>query len=258
MRAIAWSSLALFLLLLAAPVRAWDGPALWESPANAAQPGGGGVWGVGGKRDFGVSCAHCHVENDPVKKVDLQFAWNPPLQSIAGQAAYSPGKTYSITATLVNEHLGLSGCGAYTSNVNNFAVGFENGAGATAGILVGDYGRGDACPPTLPSPPPAGMNTMTYGDCHALASAGGAGKTTWTFQWLSPAAGSGPVAVHWGVVDGNCDMMSMNDDVKVGTTMLVEGTVRWEDRKPSRGALALAALPAIGVALVIRAGRRRR
>jgi hypothetical protein len=257
MRAIAKATLAL-MFLWAAPVRAWDGPGLWESPANGPQPGGGGVWGAGGKRDFGISCAHCHVQNDAVKQVDLQLTWNPPLQNIAGQAAYSPSKTYSITATMVNEHLGLSGCGPYTSNVNNFAVGFETGAGATAGTLVGDYGRGDACPPTLPSPPPAGMTTMTYGDCHALASSGGPGKTSWTFQWLSPAAGGGAISVHWGVVDGNCDMMSMADDVKVGTQVLVEGTVRRDGPRRSRAALALAALSLLGLGLVVRSGRRRR
>jgi hypothetical protein len=48
--------------------------------------------------------------------------------------------------------------------------------------------------------------------------------TTWTYSWTAPAAGSGPLTVYYGVVDGDANgKSSLGDDVKMGTIKLVEG-----------------------------------
>ena len=72
-----------------------------------------------------------------------------------------------------------------------------------------------------------------------------------------PQGGAGAVNLYYGAVDGNCDMMSMNDDVKVGAMKLGEATASLAPPKqPGRGTrmAALAALLPVGIVVL----RRRR
>ena len=68
---------------------AWDGAQLWFDPATGANPGGGGIIGTGGARDFNITCAHCHIGTE--SKIDAKVDMSPPLGSVGGQAVYAPG-----------------------------------------------------------------------------------------------------------------------------------------------------------------------
>ena len=249
-------SLIAIALLLAVPslAQAFDGQDLWYTPANggiappgdmtALPPGGGGIFGTGGAHDYGITCGNCHL-NDKLQqgKIDLAFVFSPALGSVAGQATYKPGQTYTVTATMSGEHLGQSGCDQYvTGNINNFAATIENASGKTAGALSSDSGQSStSCPAKAPMV--SSGTTMVYGDCKVIFSMGGAktdaGRVSWTFTWTAPAAGSGALTMFWGVVDGDCMMDSLNDDVKVGTTRMAEATAAREQRTPTRWAFVL-------------------
>lgn len=230
---------------------AWDGPALWNAPADGMQPGGGGIYATGGARDFRIVCSHCHIS--PANRIDLTMAFQPAL---AAGNAYRPGQQYQVTAALLGERLGLSGCGQFMNNVNSFAATFEDAAGQTVGSLSSDAGQTAAsCPPAAPTAPLSGT-TMLYGDCHAVAANGKPGVTSWRFSWTAPAAGTGAVTLYYGGVDGNCDMSSLDDDVKVGTMSLGEASASRLPARSGRALAALGSLPALG--LVVALGRRRR
>ena len=239
-------------LMIAFPsfARAWDGDGMWTDPASAAQPGGAGNFGTGGALDKGIQCAHCHIGAQGLISADFAFA--PSLGGTPSAPTYTAGQTYQVTVRLIGEHLGLSGCDQYASHVNNFAASFEDGSGRSAGVLVGDSGmRSDNCPSVVP------MNitgtTVTAGDCHAIFSHSAENLTRWTFSWVAPRAGAGTITMFYGVVDGNCDMMSMKDDVKVGTLRMGEAMARATPPK-HRGRLAWLGLPVLAFA----AARRRR
>lgn len=233
------SIIVIALLAAAGTARAWDAQESWNNPANggkappgdinAITPGGGGIFGTGGARDYNITCASCHI-NDKQQQgtIDLAFAFNPALPALGGQQAYKPGQLYMITVNLLNEHLGQSNCSPYvTGNINNFAASIEDASGKGAGVVTSDSGQSSAaCPAALPTV--TGGTTMTYGDCHAVFSMGGdkadANRAQWSFSWQAPAAGTGGVTVSWGAVDGDCLMDSLGDDVKVGSLRLVEGS----------------------------------
>jgi len=237
------------LLLSPSLAKAWDDQMLWNSPANggngqpgamgAFMPGGGGIYGTGGARDYRISCASCHVNDQKQQgQIDARLTFTPSLESVGGQQAYAPGKPYTVTVELLNEQRGKTGCGPYvTGNINNFAASIEDSAGKSAGILGSDTGQSAAaCPKAMPVL--TSGSTILYGDCHAVTSMGSdkrnINSTSWTFQWTAPAAGAGLITVYWGVVDGDCMMDSLGDDVKVGTTKLVEGTASLAPRSGER------------------------
>lgn len=246
----------LTVLALSAPraALAWDGPGLWYADAAGSQPGGGGLIGTGSPQDHYVTCADCHTGAQ--SQIDVKFVFTPSLPTVGGQPTYSPGQTYKVDVTLVGEHLGKSGCDQYTSNINNFAAAFADGSGKTAGTLASDSGESAAsCKSTAPQPPSG--TTIVYGDCHAVMASGKPDVTAWTFSWTAPQGGAGAVNLYYGAVDGNCDMMSMNDDVKVGAMKLGEATaVLAPPKQPGRGTrmAALAALLPVGIVML----RRRR
>jgi hypothetical protein len=235
-------SLVVILLALASPAAAWDGPGLWHSPADAANPGGGGIFGTGGARDYGITCESCHVDRPTTGSIDALVTFTPQL---GPGGLYTPDQSYQVRVDLVGEFLGLSGCGAYTSNANNFAADFEGAAGAIVGILTSDSGQTQtSCPFDYPMPMTG--TTGLYRDCEVIFGREEADLTAWTFTWRAPAAGAGAITMHYGVVDGDCGMMSMGDAVKVGTVALAEGTASRRARtRPGSGlALALLLLPA--------------
>ncbi len=246
---------ALLLTIVAlwpAAARAWDAPALWNAPSDGMQPGGGGIYATGGARDFRIVCTHCHIA--PASRINLSIAFAPAL---AAGNAYRPGQQYQIAANLTGERLGLSGCGQFMNNVNAFAATFEDAAGQTTGTLASDAGQSaSSCPPAAPTAPLAGTTTL-YGDCHAVVSNGRPGETVWRFSWTAPTAGTGPVTVYYGAVDGNCDMSSLNDDAKVGTMSLGEATAARLPAQSGHSAVAMmGSVPLLG--LVVMLGRRRR
>ena len=215
------ASAALLSLLAPTVAQAWDGPDLWFAPAAGKSPGGNGVIGTGGALDHNITCASCHMKAEST--IDLALDFTPPLPSVGGQPTYTPGQKYTVGVKLVGEHLGLNGCGQYLTHVNNFAATVENASGKLAGVLGSDSGQtSTSCPKDLPKP--INGTTVLYGDCHAVISSGAENLAAWSFVWTAPAAGSGGLTLYYGAVDGDCDMMSMNDDVKMGTIKLGEAT----------------------------------
>jgi hypothetical protein len=246
---------------------AWDGAASWYNPANggnappgdknAIMPGGGGIFGTGGARDYNITCANCHLDDKKQQgQIAIDFAFNPPQPMVNGVAGYTPGTTYTITATLSGEHLGLSGCGPYvTGNINNFAASFESSGGLSAGVLASDSGQSSAnCGKTTPM---AGRTTLLYGDCHAIFSDDGdmadLGRTTWSFSWTAPSAGAGTITMYYGAVDGDCMMDSFGDDVKTGNKRFPEATAALAPRPRPYAFAFLLLLP---LALLWRQRRR--
>lgn len=246
--------------LLSAPALAWDGPELWFADPAGAQPGGGGLIGTGSARDRNITCTHCHTGAEGL--IDLKLDFNPPLPTVGGQLTYSPGQTYQISAQLIGEHLGQSGCEQYMAHTNNFAAAFEDASGKPSGVLASDSGQSSAsCPQAAPKP--VNGSTVIYGDCHAIMSSGQQNTSSWSFSWTAPPSGSGPISLFYGVVDGNCDMMSMNDDVRVGKKKLGEATAMAPPPGPNGGGGAVNKLAALlgllpfGLVMTLKRRRRR-
>ncbi len=157
---------------------------------------------------------------------------------------------------MTGEHLGLSGCmgSPPAANNNNFAFAAEDASGNVAGSFTADYGDSTSCPSSYP-PSSFGGGSLVYGDCHAVLTSG-ADRTTWSFTWTAPAAGTGSVTLYYAAVDGDCMMNSLNDDVKVSTWPMGEGTAAIKKRGAADSALAwIGLMPAVGF---IGAARRRR
>jgi len=234
----------MIIVAMAAPAYAWDGPGMWYRAADDANPGGAGILGTGGAHDHGIKCTDCHVDRVSEPSLRLAFAFAPPITG----DIYVPNQTYTVTAQLTGAQVGV-GCNG--NNVDNFAASFEDDSGAAAGTLVTDSGqRGPSC--TLPSPPAAGTTGLD-GDCKVIFAIGGANVDTWTFSWTSPA--SGPVHIYYGAVDGNCDMMSMNDAATTGSRTLTAATLT-SSRAPIWPLLSIVAI--VAITLTSRPGSYRR
>jgi hypothetical protein len=251
----------LFVVLFGASALAWDGPDMWYMPAagspisNPKGPGGGGILGTGGARDYGITCANCHTQGkSPYGLISAKIDFNPMLVA----SMYKPGQSYAITVTLIGEHLGLSGCGQYTpDNNNHVGLTIEDGSGNMAGSLRADMGSSTTCPADVPFDPNTFKGTFMYGDCKGVLSHG-AGMTSWTFNWTAPPKGSGDATLYYGVVDGNCMMDSLDDDVKVGVMKMGEATAMRED-PPKNANTALASVGAFpALMFLLRMLRRRR
>lgn len=212
---------------------------MWIDPANghpssAGQPapGGGGIYGTGGAKDYGITCAHCHT-NAP-GMVGTTIAPTPAWQTLPGGSAYKPNTKYRIVVTLTNETKNPG----TTNNLNGFALTIENQSGVGVGMFATDA----ATPITTMNCTNTRVlgaaemalvtaGTTTYmispantGGCYTVVSVPKAGATSWSFDWTSPAAGTGPVTIFYGVVDGDkAGTDSSGDDVKQGTVRLLEG-----------------------------------
>jgi hypothetical protein len=264
MRWIAVLSVVIGCLALPARALAWDANAYWYEPANGGQPpagsqsavlpGAGGILATGGASDHNITCADCHLK--AAGAIDSSFLFDGKSLT-----AYSPGHTYRVTARLLYEHLGLSGCGPYVNgNVNNFGATFEDAGGNVVGGLASDGNTAAAsCSSRLPTTVTG--TTLTYGDCHAITSTSTKDLAQWSFSWTAPAAGTGTVTLYYGMVDGNCMMDSLGDDVKVANLKLAEGApgAMAEPRPDADRALACVGLyPALALVAALRLRPRRR
>ncbi len=249
----------LVLLVTAAPAAAWDGPELWYDRADAASPGGGGIFGTGGLRDHRVTCSHCHV--DRVENgVTLDLRFQPALGSAGGEATFQAGQRYRIDVSLVGETLG-SICDPYMMNMNGFAVAFENDGGAIVGTLESDSGQIQSNCPTNFTDPPSGT-TALYRDCQTVFSIAPEDVAAWTFYWTAPATG-GTVRMYYGGVDGDCTMSSRGDGVVAGRRTLIGASAQSASPAPGRGPgsgaiglVGLAVLAGLGAPRMMRLRRR--
>jgi hypothetical protein len=130
------------------------------SGSVALYPGGAPAGYTGSPGD-GHNCTGCHGGN-----VSTVQNW---ITSDVDPSGYLPGQTYSITVT-------VSGSGA-----KGFEVSPQDVAGNFYGTLI--LGTGTEF---------AGGNTnyITH------SSSSNSNPKTWTFQWVAPDAGSGPVTIY--------------------------------------------------------------
>jgi hypothetical protein len=214
MRAIV---IATLLVLAPGAALAWDGPELWYASPSAANPGGGGIVGTGGKRDHRITCLDCHRERVETN-LDVSFTFTPPLQTSGPAFGYALGQRYRVDVRMLNEALGPP-CDPYMAHHNNFAANFELASGAAAGVLESDSGQSQSsCPPDFTDP--TSGTTALYGDCAVVFPRRGENMTAWSFYWTAPSTAA-EVKLFYGATDGDCMMSSFGDAVIVGSKTLV-------------------------------------
>jgi uncharacterized protein (TIGR03382 family) len=177
-------------------------PASFEASVNDG--GGNRVYFDGSPRQKNYDCTACHTGATGAIAAKVDFT-----PAVGG--AYTPGTTYTITVSLVGEHLGFG----TANNQNGFVAEFVDDMHAIAGIVA----------------TPDVSKVLTIDDGNVIA---GEGKdiTTWTFAWAAPAAGRGAATLHLGMVDGNganSQAVPQNDpggdDVAIVQARLCEGAV---------------------------------
>ncbi|MFT3769173.1 MAG: hypothetical protein QM820_27355 [Minicystis sp.] len=226
-RAIMSISLAA-VLLPAAGALAFPFGKSWHDRAdgtqtNGGRAGAGGIYGMGSASDHGITCANCHIGG--AGQIGATVTPTPAFQKVNNADAYKPGQTYAITVTMTGEHLGLN---QGNDNLNGMAFTIEDAGGKVKGVFTSDAdptANSTTCKPSYPAQNPATGTTYIYGDCHGMIFIPRPNATSWTFTWKAPAAGTGPLNVFYGVVDGDHDgKSSEGDDVKMGSAKLLEGT----------------------------------
>jgi hypothetical protein len=191
-------------------------------------------FGTGGVKDWGITCAMCHINNaNQQGNMQVKITPSPAWAGSAATPKYLPGQQYQITFQIITPN-GELGANGGTKNRNGFAMTFEDVNGGKMGTLTSDVVAGcPAQPPTVNTPngpifadigAPAGTTSYTYGTCRAITSLNNAVPlTTWKFNWKAPAAGSGTVYGFYGAIDGDSLQTCLGDDVKVGSLKLTEG-----------------------------------
>lgn len=216
--------------LMPLSAHAFPNEQFWHMPASGVagtnRAGGGGIYGTGGRTDFGVRCSHCHTE-DTAGSVGATISATPAFVDLGGgDRGYVPGQRYAVTVTMTGEHARVM---PSAMDVNAIALTIENASGSVAGRFIADAGQDSAsCPSANPYPTaatrPAGRTTFMYGDCHGVLSLAHPRLTAWHFDWVAPAAGSGELTVFLGAVDGDTGGESSLDDDSFETTLaLLEG-----------------------------------
>lgn len=246
-RLLTCAALAAALFALPSPASAFHAGSVFDKPPGAG--GGGGIFYTGAPLEHGWECTLCHL--DPPGKVSLRMKVDPP--DLFETFAYVPGQTYTFTATLEGESLGL---GSPLSNYNALAVSITDEEGLSTGEIGGFV-----------------PEDFYAGNLTTIASAGQkVGQTEWTFSYTAPPEPAGKLLIHLAAVDGNgADSPPggtltdpFGDDVFTGVITLEQGTTAGSPPPPSPARpgpplsgddVALALLAAV-IALAA-AGRRR-
>jgi hypothetical protein len=194
--------ISLGLALVSSPAEAFYARGYFER--SAALGGAGRLYYTGSERERGWNCTGCH--EGAARRIRIAFETDPP--ELIASRRYSPGVMYSIDVILEQEHLGFDA----QFNSNGF---------------VAEISKGSARAGTLSSGP--GTEILENGRIVASRN-DERGLARWTFRWTAPEAGSGPVVVNLGAVDGNGAGLSdrsfqdhLRDDVFVGDLVLGEG-----------------------------------
>ena len=197
------SLVAILMSLCAAPAAAFHGQADFDKPA--LEGGGGGRWFTGSPRFRRWDCTVCHADGEGL--IGLTLATEPP--GLVRDGVFVPGATYAVTVTLQGEHRGLDAM----LNPNTFVLEIVDEAQEPAGIFAG-LGSGVERPP---------------GEELVVARGEFDGATEWSFEWIAPEPGSGPVTLYLAGVDGDGagDRLGrtgdpFGDDVFVGSMRLQE------------------------------------
>ncbi len=172
-------ALAVVLCALAGArgAHAFHAGSLFQKAAGAG--GGGGIFYAGVPSERAWTCSGCHV--DAPGKIRVTLDAEP--RSLVTDFRYAPGATYTLTATMLGEHLGHD---APQANFNAVTIAIVDAHGAPVGSI-------DAPPDDF----------VTSGAA-TIANAGQKpGQMKWTFRWTAPDAGGGSVRIHVAAVDGN-------------------------------------------------------
>lgn len=230
--------LAALALLQPATAAAFHSGSVFDKPPGAG--GGGGIFYTGAPLERGWGCGLCHL--DAPGQVKLRMKVDPP--ELFDTFRYVPGQTYTFTATLDGEALGM---GSPLSNYNAIAVSITDEQGLSVGSIGGFV-----------------PEDFYAGNATTIASAGQkVGQTEWTFAYTAPDTPSGKVLIHLAAVDGNgADSPPgetltdpFGDDVFAATITLEDGALAQGPEPPGGGPAAPAAVAAI---LALAAARRRR
>ncbi|MBL8914701.1 MAG: hypothetical protein JNM17_28610 [Archangium sp.] len=220
---------AVAVILVAGAAGAWQYEDEIVLDQMGSRPGGGGNWATGGRREFKVTCAMCHLLPDAgfTNRINVTVGFSPMLGTAPdGGRSYLPNTNYDVTVSMNGEHLGTIMGG----NHNQFAATFENAQGQYVGRLQSDTGfaKGGSCPATLGNPQfmayDAGSSTVTFAGCNAIVGRGrganAGGRTQWRFAWQAPAPDAGQVTMFYGVVDADSDEKTIGDDAVMGTLVM--------------------------------------
>jgi len=200
------ASVAACVLLTSGTALAFHAGNLFDAAPGSG--GGGGLFYVGSPRERGWTCAACHL--DAPRRTRVGASSDPP--ELIGGGVYAAGQRYRLTFVLENEYLGLSSPRSnYNAIVLSALTSQASSAGSFSGYAAEDYhARGNSI----------------------LASAGRTpNETTWSFDWVAPAAGTGQVRLFVAVVDGNAANSDptvtltdpFGDDLAVGQLSFAEG-----------------------------------
>lgn len=185
------------------------------------QGGGGGVFYSGTVHERGWDCAACHTQ--PGADIKVRFTTD-----LFSSFEYEPEEAYAFTISL-DEQLGIS---STRSNYNGFVLSMLTSEGRPAGRLTNA---------------PADryyVRSNSAGDVSILATAGqDPGETEWSFTWIAPPRGTGPVTLALGVVDGNGADSSPDETL---TDPFGDGVFMAKVDLTERGGAATAATPSYG------------
>lgn len=166
---------------------------------TAGTENSGGSQGAytGSPGDGGATCTNCHTGGTATPQ-DGWITTNIPVDG------YTPGETYTITATGTHSGVGKFG----------FEVTAEDNADAKTGTFV------------ITNPD---ENKLTNDDQAVTHKAAGTTPNgdmrTWTFDWIAPAVGTGDVTFYGAFNAANGTGNTMGDVIYTTTATVVEHTV---------------------------------
>ncbi|MBL7890623.1 MAG: T9SS type A sorting domain-containing protein [Bacteroidia bacterium] len=142
----------------------------------------------------GANCTQCH-SGTPTTQAGL-------ITSTIPGAGYTPGQTYTITASIVSNPTVKFG----------FEVSPQNTAGTQMGTLIVTNST----------------ETQLVGSgkyiTHKTAGTAGTGSRTWTFDWTAPAAGSGAVTFYGAFNKTNNSGTNAGDAIVLSSLTVQENT----------------------------------
>ena len=235
MRSVITVATVLGILSYAGATLAFPYPYLFHEPsagdASQNRAGAGGIYGTGGKQDLGIQCSDCHINGAGSIGISLTITKAPSGTAtgwdvVNGGDGYQPGATYQIQVDMTGQHK----FAATNMDTNGMSATFEDQSGKLAGVLTSDSGQtSSSCPATYPygtnhKGPGGSATTVLFGDCHAIIPFLNVQRTSWTFQWTAPAAGTGAVTMYVSLVDGDTGgSSSLDDDSITMSYVLAEG-----------------------------------
>lgn len=156
--------------------------------------GSGAPSGKTGSPGDGANCTQCH-SGTPTTQAGL-------ITSTIPGAGYTPGQTYTITASIVSNPTVKFGFEVSPQNTSGTQMGTLVVTNSTETQLVG-----------------AGKYIT-----HKSAGTAGTGSRTWTFNWTAPAAGSGAVTFYGAFNKTNNSGTNSGDAIVLSSLTVQENT----------------------------------